>query len=214
MIRVFIVDDHKILAQALIDFLDAHPNINCVGVAHSGDEALKAVPEIAPEVILMDIGIPGMNGVECCKALMKANKQLKVIGLSTHTEISVVKSMFKAGAKGYLSKATDLEEIPVAIEKVKQGERYMGKVIRQEFMAEIGGDSTIKDTQKHFIPHLTQREKEVLQLIAQEFTTEEIGNQLFISVNTVQTHRKNLISKFGVRNSVGLVLRALELGLL
>ncbi len=214
MISVYIVDDHKILAQALLDFLNTNPLIECVGMEHSGEKALEKIPPLKPDVVLMDIGMPGMNGVECCKELLKIDDQLKVVGLSTHLEISVVKSLFKAGAKGYVSKAADLREIPVAIEKVSQGERYIGEIIRQEFMAEMGGEHTGREKPKGYIPNLTQREKEVLELIAEECTTEEIGKKLFISVNTVQTHRKNLISKFGVRNSVGLVLKALELELL
>lgn len=214
MIHVFIVDDHKILAQALFDFLNTAPNIECIGMEHSAEKAIEEITRIKPDVVLMDIVMPGMNGVECCRKLMKIDDQLNIIGLSTHMEISVVKSLFKAGAKGYVSKAADLREIPVAIERVNEGQRYIGEVIREEFMAEMGADSAGRKTPKGYIPNLTQREKEVLELIAQECTTEEIGKRLFISVNTVQTHRKNLISKFGVRNSVGLVLKALELRLI
>lgn len=214
MIQVYIVDDHKILAQALLDFLNTDPEIECVGMDHSGEKAIENIPSVKPDVVLMDIAMPGMNGVECCKALTKIDSELKIIGLSTHMELSVVKSLFKAGAKGYVSKAADLKEIPVAIRKVKQGERYIGAIIRQEFMADMGGEDSGRAMPRGYIPSLTRREKEVLDLIAQEYTTEEIGKELFISVNTVQTHRKNLISKFGVRNSVGLVLKALELELL
>ncbi len=209
MIDVFIVDDHKILTQALEEFLNGQPDIRCVGVAHSGPEAINKIPLINPEAVLLDIGMPGMNGIECCKELIKINPQLDIIGLSTHIEISVAKKLFKSGAKGYISKAADLLEIPIAIKKVKSGRRYIGAIIGEEFMADLGGEKHNKAVS--YIPNLTQREKDVLELIAQEYTTDEIGKQLFISSNTVQTHRKNLISKFGVRNSVGLVLKALEL---
>ncbi|NET39159.1 MAG: response regulator transcription factor [Cyanothece sp. SIO1E1] len=211
MINILIVDDHKILAQALVDFLDAQDNMKCIGMLHSAQEAIEQVPTLLPDVILMDIGMPGMNGIDCCKALLKENVELKIVGLSTHMEISIVKRLFKAGAKAYVSKATDLKEIPIAIKKVYNGERYIGEVVRQEFMADLEGQKANKTPSASIIPKLTEREKEVLSLIAQEYTTEEIGQTLFISVNTVQTHRKNLISKFGVRNSVGLVLKALEL---
>ncbi|MEL7122514.1 MAG: response regulator transcription factor [Bacteroidota bacterium] len=214
MIKVYIVDDHRVLAEALVDFLNSHPGITCVGAANSAEEAIEQVEEIKPHVILMDIGMPGMNGIDCCKTLIKKDKHLKIIGLSTHMEVSVVKSLFKAGAKGYVSKSANLQEIPIAVEKVYNGQRYIGEIIHHAVMEDLEGEKSSKKINIAFIPRLTQREMEVLDLIAKEFTTEEIAKELFISTNTVQTHRKNLISKFGVRNSVGLVLKALELELI
>lgn len=211
MIRVLIVDDHKILAQALVDYLNSKAHIDCIGMVHSGQEAIEQVPQLQPDVILMDIGMPGMDGVECCKRLMAANDQLRIVGLSTHIEISVAKSLFKAGAVGYVSKTADINEAVTAIERVHDGHRYIGEVIREEYLSELSNEKPRKVSSYRYVPQLTNREIEVLQLIAEELTTEEIGQKLFISSNTVQTHRKNLISKFGVRNSVGLILKALEL---
>ncbi|MEZ4989567.1 MAG: response regulator transcription factor [Saprospiraceae bacterium] len=211
MIRVLIVDDHKILAQALVDYLNSKEHIECIGMVHSGQEAIEQVPRLQPDIILMDIGMPGMDGIECCKRLMEIDDQLNIVGLSTHIEISVAKSLFRAGAVGYVSKTADINEVVTAIEWVHQGKRYIGEVIREEYLSELSNDKPRKVSSYSYIPQLTGREMEVLQLIAEELTTEEIGQRLFISSNTVQTHRKNLISKFGVRNSVGLILKALEL---
>ncbi|MBR9919638.1 MAG: response regulator transcription factor [Bacteroidetes bacterium] len=214
MIRVFLVDDHKILAQALIDFLGGQEDMKCVGIVHSGTEALEVIPKTAVDVVLMDIGLPGMDGISCCEALLKINDQLKIIGLSTHLETSIVKRLFKAGATGYVSKAADLKELPVAIRKIHEGRTYLGEIVRQNYLDDLSGQGSTIKVRQQYLPKLTRREKEVLGLIAREMTTEEIGQELFISSNTVQTHRKNLISKFGVRNSVGLVLKALELQLI
>lgn len=211
MIRVFIIDDHKILVQALMDYLNTRDGIECMGVAYSGMEAIEKASHIGDAIILMDIGMPGMDGIECCKSLLAINDQFRIIGLSTHMEISIVKKLFKAGARGYVSKAADLSEIPKAIEEVYHGKRYIGEVIRDEYFSSLTNPDAGKPAGSDYIPQLTPREMEVLRLIAEECTTEEIGEKLFISSNTVQTHRKNLISKFGVRNSVGLVLKALEL---
>lgn len=210
MIRVFIVDDHKILAQALLDYLNTKSNLECVGMAHSGQEAIDTITNQQADVILMDIGMPGMDGIQCTKELLHSNSAMKIIGLSTHTEISIVKNLFKAGALGFVSKNADLREIHVAIEQVHEGKRYIGEVIREAYLLELSADPSAKRPTTSYIPQLTQRELEVLNLIAEELTTEEIAAKLFISKNTVQTHRKHLISKFGVRNSVGLVLKALE----
>jgi len=145
---------------------------------------------------------------------MGINDQLIIVGLSTHIEISIAKNLFKAGARGYVSKMADLSEVEEAIKKVSEGERYIGHIIRGEYLSELSNDKPRRVASNSYLPNLTKREMEVLQLIAEEMTTEEIGEKLFISRNTVQTHRKNLISKFGVRNSVGLVLKALELNML
>ncbi len=127
---------------------------------------------------------------------------------------SVVKKLFSAGAKGYVSKATGLHEIEEAIQTVYRGDTYIGTIIQHELLSDISGGKSPKKTLSNYIPKLSKREQEVLELIAKELTTEEIGARLFISSNTVQTHRKNLITKFGVRNSVGLIIRAIDLNLI
>ncbi|MEM7371390.1 MAG: response regulator transcription factor [Bacteroidota bacterium] len=210
MIRVFIVDDHKILAQALFDYLNTKSNLECIGMAHSGQEAIDTVQNQQADVVLMDIGMPGMDGIQCTKELLQIQSDLTIVGLSTHKEVSIVKNLFKAGAMGFVSKNADLREIHTAIEQVHEGKRYIGEVIREAYLSELSADPAAKPLSSSYIPQLTQRELEVLALIAEECTTEEIAEKLFISKNTVQTHRKHLISKFGVRNSVGLVLKALE----
>jgi len=155
-----------------------------------------------------------MDGTTCCEELLKIQPELRIIGLSTHLETSIVKRFFKAGAKGYLSKAADLRELPYAIRKIHEGRTYIGDIVRERYLEDLSNSKPSPELRQTYLPKITERELEVLRLIAQEMTTEEIGQALFISSNTVQTHRRNLISKFGVRNSVGLVLKALELELI
>ena len=214
MVHVFIVDDHKILAHSLLDYLNSKEGIECIGTAQSGEAAIEKIPGLSPQIVIMDIGMPKMDGIVCTEALLKILPSLKVIGLSTHTEISVVKKFFKAGGKAYLSKNAGLNEICEAIHKVHEGQRYIGPQIQEVYMADLSGETSTLNHGHTFIPDLTQREKEVLELVAEECTTDEIADKLFISKNTVQTHRKNLISKFGVRSSVGVVIKALEFQLI
>lgn len=211
-IQVLIVDDHKILVSGIQDHFSGVEGIQIAGTAHSGEEALKAVKEVDPDVVLMDIGLPDINGIECTKRIMKTNPTIKVIGLSTYMEISVVKKLLHEGAVGYVSKATEIEHLEEAIRNVHEGQRFLGPEVTQVLMNDFH-NATLPPP-KPLIPKLTNREVEVLALIADEATSQEIGEKLFISINTVESHRKNLISKFGVRNSVGLVKKAMEWGLL
>lgn len=210
MINIYIVDDHKVLSGAIADYLKNYSDIDCIGMAMSAQDALDHIPQSNVDVVLLDIGLPDMNGIECCKRLLKLNPKLKILGLSTHQDVSIVKKLFRAGAMGYLSKATNLDELYQGIVAVYQGEKYMGHVIRNALLLEIQDESISPKTDKYLIPKLTKREKDVLQLIAQEYTTEEIAKELFISKNTVESHRRNLIGKFDVRNSVGLIKKALD----
>ena len=215
MKRLLIIDDHQFLAEALADYLDTKPNIQCVGILNNGADAVEKLPDIDPDTVLLDIGLPDMDGISCCKALLRLNPNLKIIGLSSHTEAGVVKNLFKGGAKGFVSKVADLKQIEIAIDQVHRGQPYLDETIQSSYLMDIfGRQDTPKAHPSIYKPDITNREFEVLRLVAEELTTEEIGSKLFISKNTVQTHRKNLISKFGVKSSVGLVIKALEFHML
>jgi DNA-binding NarL/FixJ family response regulator len=215
-IKVFIIDDHKILIDSFKDHFKHVQGIDVIGYALSGCEAIELLhPEErieTPDVILQDIGLTDMNGIECATALLKNDSTLKIIGVSSYMEISIVKKLLKVGAKGYVSKATDIEQLEEAIKKVHAGETFLGQQISQAMIMSVQ-----KDTRKNphkVIPDLTEREKEVLEQIAEEKSTKEIAEALFISPNTVETHRKHLILKFDVKNSVGLIKKAIEFNLL
>ena len=214
MIKVFIVDDHQILIDAIKQHLDKEEDIECIGFAQNGTMDMLKIPMTTADVILMDISLPDTNGVELTKKLMHENPEYKIIGLSSHLEISIVKKMLKYGALGYVSKSTSIGEMDKAIRTVYTGEKYLDENISKIYIESLMGSDKAKIKSHSYIPDLTKREKEVLSLISEEFTTQEISKKLYISTNTVETHRKNLMNKFQVRNSVGLVKKALEFKLI
>ena len=211
MIKVFIIDDHKILLESIVTYLKSKAHIICVGSALTGKEGVEKLSIIKTDIVLMDIGLPDMSGLDCTELLMKNNPELKIIGLSGYLEISVVKKMFKLGAKGYVSKNCGMEELFDAIQQVYNGKNYVSPSVQSAFLNELSGNLTSKYT---LLPQITKRELEVLNLIKDEYTTSQISEKLFISVNTVESHRKNLISKFQVKNAVGLIIKALELNII
>lgn len=216
IIKVFIIDDHKILIDSFCDHFKNVKDIEVIGYALSGCEAIELLhPEevkTKPDIILQDIGLTDMNGIECATALLKNDKSLKIIGVSSYMETSIVKKLLKVGAKGYVSKATDIEQLEEAIRKVHKGESFLGQEISQAMV--LSAQTTNRVNPHKVIPQLTVRENDVLKQIADENSSKEIATILNISANTVETHRKNLILKFDVKNSVGLIKKALEFGLL
>jgi len=155
--------------------------------------------------------LPDGDGIQLCKELVKAQPNLKVIALTTYNQNILVKNMIRNGAHGFLLKNTSLEELQRAIETVYRGEQYLQTEIKESLLRDTLGTTAQRTT---FRPRLTRREKEVLQLIMDELTTTEIGEKLFISPKTVETHRLNLLQKLGVRNTAGLVKEAINQGLL
>lgn len=214
-IKIFIIDDHKILIDSFIDHFKQADDIDVMGYALSGCEAIELLhPDVLkkqPDIVLQDIGLSDMNGIECTQALLKNNRSLKILGVSSYMEPSIVKKLMRAGAKGYVSKATDIEQLEDAIRKIHAGKEFFGTEIAK--VMEEAANGTRKKLYG-LIPDLTEREQEVLEQIALEKNSKGIAESLFISVNTVETHRKNLILKFGVKNSVGLIKKAMELRLL
>ncbi len=212
-IKIFIIDDHKILIDSFKDHFKDIKDIEVVGYALSGCEAIEALnpKEIKniPDIILQDIDLEDMSGIECAKSLLKINPSLKIIGVSSYTESVIVKNLMQVGAKGYISKATDIENLEMAIRQVYKGEKYIGEHITHSLFNENNNKK-----RKPIIPIISDREAEVLQLISEELNTNEIATRLFISSNTVMTHRKNLLLKFDAKNSVGLIKKAIEFNLI
>ena len=210
-IRVYIADDHQVLLDGLRTLLSSFEDLEVVGVGHNGLEAIQFLRSEAVDVMLLDINMPQMNGIETCKIIQRDFPNVKVIALSMYNKASFIQQMLKNGAMGYVLKNTGQEDLVQAIRTVHKGEQYLGPNASKTLMASVLGQ---KKKNRSYIPELTRREKEILDLIAKEYTTQEIGTELHISLNTVETHRKNLLSKCGVRNSVGLIKVAYERGLL
>lgn len=210
MIRVFIADDHRILADGLRTLLQSREDIEVVGSGHDGLEVLKFLESNKVDVLLLDINMPNLDGIETASRVSTQYPDVHMLALSMHNKGSYIRKMFDHGVLGYVLKNVGEEELVEAVRTVAKGENYLGSDASKILL-----ESAIE---KHPIaiskPDLTRRENEVLQLISKQLTTQEISKQLHISLNTVETHRKNLLSKFGARNSVGLVRAALELDLL
>ncbi|WP_281990591.1 response regulator [Aquimarina aggregata] len=209
MITVSILDDHTMVLKGLEIMLKDTTDIQLIATYTKGEELLTNIINMTPDVVLLDINLPDSNGIELCKAITKQYPDLAVIGLSNYNETGFIKNMMRNGAKGYLLKNTSKEELELAIKTVHSGKTYLPNNLKNQLLNESIGITT-----SSFIPKLTRREKEVLQLIAKEHTTEEIANTLFVTVKTIEAHRSNLIQKLGVRNTAGLVRVAFEKGLL
>jgi DNA-binding NarL/FixJ family response regulator len=209
MIRVAITDDHPLLLEGMKNILSGNPDFRLTDFFASADETLqsKALRDI--DVLLLDINLPDMDGITLCGKLHTLWPHLKIIGLTSHKQTSFLKGMLKAGAKGFLIKNTPAEEIIAAITAVFNGQEYLQAEMKELLVAE-----TLK-TGHHtsFIPKLTRRELEILKLITEEHTTQEIADKLFLSPKTIETHRQNLMLKLEAKNSIGLVKTALQKGL-
>ena len=212
MIRLLIADDHQLVIDGIKLMLSSEADIDCVGEANDGQVALDLLQQLTIDLILLDINMPGMNGIEACKKIRQAYPEIKILVLSMLKEASLIKMVLKNGANGYLLKNAGKREVLQAIRAVKAGQKYYSPEVADIVMASLAGN-TVKANKSPF-PQLSRREKQVLQLIIDEFTTGEIAEKLGISFGTVETHRRNLLIKLGARNTAGLVRIGLEYGLL
>lgn len=207
MISIFIVDDHPVVVEGLrsvIDRLDGH---QVTGVAFNAVDTVNKLKETQPDVLLLDINLPDINGIDLCKKIRKEFPEIKILGISTFSERSYISRMLQNGASGYLLKSATKEEIADAISSVMAGKFYMS--IEMEHLLHPAPIIT-----KGHIPSLTKREKEILQLIAEGMTNNQIAEKIFISPSTVDTHRKNMITKLGVTNTAALVKFAMDHGMI
>ncbi len=209
MIKVILVDDHHLLRQGLKGLLADSDQVTVVGDASDIVSARKLISLEKPDIILMDISLGEKeSGIDFTEELTKKYKSIKIIALSMHKESSIIKSILKKGAKGYLLKDSTSDQLIEAIVKVHGGEVFYTDEIKEIVM------NSLLSQEKGNTPRLSMREKDVLSLIIKELTTNEIAEKLFISSGTVETHRRNMISKLGVRNTAGLVRTAMEKGIL
>ena len=210
MIEVAITDDHTIVIEGIRTMLKGSKE---VVISQSFTSIIETFEGLSPDiqVLLLDINLPDGNGIVACKDLLVMFPQLRIIALSNFEDIAFIKQIIKNGALGYLLKNTDKTELVLAIKSVLEGHRYLPQRISQILLNESLGKS---NASSYFIPKLTNREKEILDLIIKEYTTEEIAEKIFISVKTVESHRSNLIQKLGAKNTAGLVRIAFEKGLI
>jgi DNA-binding NarL/FixJ family response regulator len=207
MIRVLVVDDHQIVIDGLQLLMEGLEDISCVGSAASGEKALTFLQNSEVDIVILDIEMPGMDGIACCTRIAKSYPDMHVIALTMHSERSLIKRMLEAGARGYLLKNAGRDELASAIRRVYQGKSYYSDDVAETI---IRGDTTSRPRRHAMFPTLSSREKQIVQLIVDEFTTQEIADKLSISFNTVETHRRNIMDKLGAKNAAGIVRIALE----
>lgn len=203
MIRVFIVDDHPVVIEGIHSLLKKEKNIEWAGQAMNAQSCLGFFVNNTADVILMDISMPGMDGVELCAVMKVKYPGIMVLGLSTFNQGLYIKKMMENGASGYILKNSSKEELLEAIHTVSEGGIFFsgeaGQAL-QEYQK-----SSIKD-----LPALTSREKEILELIAQGYTNPQIAEKIFLSSFTIDSHRKNLLAKLNVKNTASLIRLAVE----
>lgn len=211
-IKVHIADDHQILIDGVKAVLNLEPNIEVVGFSLNGKQVLDWFQEGTADVLILDINMPELDGIEVLKELKKADKKPKVIVLSSYDDIKLVKEVLQMGAQGFVPKKSAGEHIVHAVNKVAKNEQYFTDDVKEKMMQTLLNGQSKDETSQDgvLISSLTKREAQVLKLVAQQYSTREIAEELHISESTVETHRKNLMKKVKVKNSVGLAIFALK----
>jgi len=210
-VRVLLVDDHRMMREGLRALLEGVPDIEIVGEAADGRTALDLVRTLRPDVVVMDVGMPDMNGVEATRRVRAESEGTKVIALSTHTDKSYVHHMLEAGACGYVLKISAHDELMRAVRAASIGQTYLspevaGVVVERSTHAHAGGEVSAYST-------LGAREREVLQLVAEGKTSAETAKEMHISIKTVETHRRNIVLKLGLHGTAELTKYAIREGL-
>ncbi|OBY63993.1 hypothetical protein LPB301_11085 [Polaribacter reichenbachii] len=205
--KIILADDHKLLRDGLKNIIEQRSNMQIIAEASNGREVVKLCTKITPDVIIMDVSMPDLNGVEAARQILKSSPEIKIIGLSMHSSKQFIRGMFKAGAFGYLLKDGDSDELITAITTVMQHKRYLSKGVNQDFLNLFKkGEGIEKEP-------LSTREKEVLQLIAEGKSSKIIGEKLFLSSKTVDVHRNNIMKKIDLYTIPELTKYAIQKGL-
>jgi DNA-binding NarL/FixJ family response regulator len=209
-IRILLADDHTLMRAGIRSLLEKMPGVEVVGEAADGREALSLVQSQMPQVVLMDIAMAGLNGLEATERIMKEFPKVRVIILSMHANEEYVLQTLRAGASGYLLKDAATTELGLAVQAVARGDTYLSPAISKRVIEDYVGRTS---GQKGLSEQLTSRQREILQLIAEGKSTKEIAFLLNVSIKTVETHRTQLMDRLNIHDVPGLVRYAIRMGL-
>lgn len=212
MIRILLVDDHAVVREALHMLIEQDAELTVLGEANDGNEALQMAADLHPDLVIMDVSMPGMNGVETTRQLRKAQPQLRVLALSTSDHALVIRQMFAAGATGFVVKSAAGAQLKRAIHIVVQGGKYLCPQAAQAINDDLSaGSSNSTDQIAH---QLSRRELEVAIALAQGGSASAVAGQLHIAATTVEVHRRNILRKLGLHKTVDLARTLMQAGLL
>ncbi|MBW8331749.1 MAG: response regulator transcription factor [Prolixibacteraceae bacterium] len=209
-IRILITDDHQLFREGIANLLSASPQIEIVGQAENGQQAIEKAKQLKPDIVIMDLSLPVINGVDATRILRKEVPATKVLVLSMHADKNYIKEALEAGAFGYLFKDCTYDQLIEAINTVYQGKKYLSNKITEVLIHDyLNRDEEIQDKS----PELSERESEILRLIAEGKSTREIADLLFISVKTVGTHKQHVLEKLNLQSTAGLIKYAIRKGI-
>lgn len=210
-IRVVLADDHQLLREGIRSILSKEPDVEVVGEAENGRQALDLVEKTKPNVVIMDISMPNLNGIEATRKIKESHPEAKIIALSMHQDKRFIASMLEAGASGFLLKDCATEELIKSIHTVMQNKTYLSPLISDIVVGDYV--TKLKTQTDSPVEKLSDREREVLQLLAEGKSTKEIADILFVSVKTIETHRQQIMNKLDIHNIAELTKLAIREGL-
>jgi DNA-binding NarL/FixJ family response regulator len=206
-IRILIADDHPAFRQGLRAMLGSNDRFDVIGEAADGEQALRRAVELRPDVVLMDLRMPGLNGIDATRKILERNPDIGILVLTMFEDDDSVFAAMRAGARGYLLKGSEQEEVLRAIQSIASGEAIFGPAIASRMMAYFSSANTTA------FPTLTDRERELLELIAQGKNNQAIGAELVLSLKTVRNHVSNIFNKLQVTDRAGAIVKAREAGM-
>lgn len=210
-IKIIIADDHRLFREGLVNLLSDSKDIEILAQAENGADVIAKAKELNPDVIIMDIGMPVLNGVDATLKLLKEVPAIKVIALSMHSDKQYIKGMLEAGASGYLFKNCAYDELIEAIHTVHAGKKYLSDKITEIMIQDyLGKEESMPESDSE----LTERESEILKLIAEGVSTSEISELLFVSVKTIGTHKQHILEKLNLKTSTDIVKYAIKKGII
>ena len=210
-IRILIIDDHGLMRAGLRALLEDELDLQVVGEGENGEEALRLTGELQPDILLLDIGMPGIDGIEATRRLKRLNPQIRVLILTVYEEESLLREAIRAGAAGYILKRAAEEELVTAIRAVWRGDTYIHPAVTRYLLKDLSPSTSSK---KEALDELTPREREVMGYILRGYTNRQIAESLYISIRTVEGHRASIFGKLGLKNRVELVEFAEKHGLM